>query len=224
MVSQVLSWLAYSLDAAEGNLGFMVWNTFLAVIPFVLSLWVFRGRGSQTRKLSWWIGSAMCLAFLPNAPYVLTDIIHLIHDIRQGHSVWTITLILVPQYMLFMAIGMEAYVGTLLNFGHYLKKAGRPNWILPSELIIHGLTALGIYLGRFLRFNSWDLVTRPGTVGLSIINQLTDKQPLLVMVITFVVIAVLYWLLKQVTLALVVYWRLRKQLPGLLLTYHDSNP
>lgn len=221
MVFQVWSWLSYSLDAASGNLPFMVWNTFLAVIPFVLSMWLFQGRGSQVRRLSWWMGCAVCLAFLPNAPYVLTDIIHLVHDIRQGYSIWTITLILVPQYVLFMAIGIEAYVGTLLNFGHYLKRAGRPTWILPSELIIHALTALGIYLGRFLRLNSWDIVTRPGTVGLSIIDQLTAQQPLMVMATTFVIITILYWILKQITLALMVYWRLRKRLPALL--YKDAQ-
>jgi uncharacterized membrane protein len=54
------------------------------------------------------------MAFLPNAPYVLTDILHLVDDIRQGYSIWTITLLLVPQYVLFMQLGFEAYVISVL--------------------------------------------------------------------------------------------------------------
>ncbi|NEP17189.1 MAG: DUF1361 domain-containing protein [Leptolyngbya sp. SIO4C1] len=210
MHSILNSWLIEGLEAAYFNLFFMVWNTFLAVIPFVLSLWLFRGHGAHARTFVWWIGFFTFVAFLPNAPYVLTDIIHLVHDIRQGQSIWAISIILVPQYFLFMLIGFEAYVAALINFNRYLSRAGQKRWVCPSELLLHGLTAIGIYLGRFLRFNSWDIVTRPDTLVIETVERVLHKQPLAIIFATFCIITVLYWLMKQLTLALLLYWRTRR--------------
>ena len=210
MHTPVFSWLINGIDAAHGNLRFMIWNTFLAVIPFILSLWLFRGRGGHVRRLPWWLGFATFVAFLPNAPYVLTDIIHLVYDIRQGQSIWAISVILVPQYFLFMLIGFESYVASLVNMGRYLSREGKQRWILPTELTLHGLTAVGIYLGRFLRFNSWDILTRPDTLVIETVERLSHKQPLAIIVVTFFIIAALYWAMKQLTLALLLYWRTRR--------------
>ncbi len=187
----------------------MVWNSFLALVPLGLSFWLFRGHGSHARHIPWWVGLAVFIAFLPNAPYVLTDIIHLVKDIRSGQSIWAITLILVPQYILFISIGIVAYTLSLINLGRYLSREGRDRWVWPTELILHGLSAIGIYLGRFLRFNSWDLLTKPNTIISETLSLLITKQPLAIMVGTFFMIAILHWILKQITLALILYWRTR---------------
>jgi uncharacterized membrane protein len=207
--SPLILWLSNGLDAAYGNLPFMAWNTFLAVIPLILSLWLFRSRGAHDRHLPWWIGFVIFMLFLPNAPYVLTDIIHLIHDIRNDHSIWAITLILVPQYLFFMGIGCAAYVVSLVNLGRYLRREGKPSWVIPAELTTHALCALGIYLGRFLRFNSWDILTQPHTLAADTLDILMNKRPLAIMLVTFCVITSLYWVGKQLTLAFWLYWRTR---------------
>ncbi|MEL6816492.1 MAG: DUF1361 domain-containing protein, partial [Cyanobacteria bacterium J06598_3] len=162
MPIEITNWITSSFNAAHRSLYFMLWNTFLAVIPWILSCWLFRGKGSGVRRVSWWIGLVVFVAFLPNAPYVLTDIIHLVRMIKEGASIWTITFILVPQYLIFMLLGTEAYVLSLINLGHYLQKQGQARWVLSAELGLHALCAIGIYLGRFPRFNSWDIVTGPG--------------------------------------------------------------
>ncbi len=149
------------------------------------------------------------IAFLPNAPYVLTDIIHLVNDIRSGQSVWAIALILVPQYLLFIGFGILAYTISIVNLGRYLSREGNVRWVWPTELGLHGLSAIGIYLGRFLRFNSWDLLTKPDTIVSDTLSLLVTKQPLIIMVGTFFIIATLHWILKQITLALILYWRTR---------------
>lgn len=209
MPSHLTHWLLHGLDTAHDNLSFMVWNSFLALVPLVLSFWLFRGRGSHARKFPWWIGLVVFIAFLPNAPYVLTDIIHLVNDIRGGQSAWAVGLILVPQYSLFIGLGIVAYTLSLVNLGRYLSREGNSCWVWPAELTLHGLSAIGIYLGRFLRFNSWDLVTKPDTVVSDTLSLLLTKWPLAVMIATFLIIAVLYWMLKQLTLALILYWRTR---------------
>lgn len=151
----------------------------------------------------WWVGLFAMIAFLPNAPYVLTDIIHLIRGISYGRMpVWVIALVFVPIHLTAIFLGFEAYVLSIVNLGYHLKQQGLRAWILPIELLIHALSAIGIYLGRFLRFNSWDLVIEPTSVLADTLNVLTSRRPAAVILVTFIVLSVLYWLMKQVTLGL----------------------
>ncbi len=165
-----------------------------------LDIWVLRQRG--VRSLRWWGGFFWFIAFLPNAPYVLTDIIHLIRQIKEGNSVWTVTLALIPQYLAFMLLGFGAYVLSVMNLGYYLKQQGWGKFILVTEITIHALSAIGIYLGRFIRFNTWDILTNPDALVNTVMNDLIGKRPVVVMAATFVVIAVLYWVMKQVILGI----------------------
>jgi uncharacterized membrane protein len=181
----------------------------LAFIPLALSVWLFR-RTSQSRSILWWVGFLVFIAFLPNAPYLLTDIIHLIHAIRTNYSVWIITLVLIPQHLLAILAGFEAYIVSLINLGYYLHRQGARKFIIWAELMTHALSAVGIYLGRFKRFNSWDLVTQPNDLLETVIDDLTSKRPVLVIAITFVVLTVLYWLMKQVTLGLMLKMRSKR--------------
>jgi uncharacterized membrane protein len=180
------------------NINWMTWNLFLAFIPLALSVWLFRtGRG---RSWVWWLGCLVFYAFLPNAPYLLTDVIHLIDDIRTIQSVWMITLVLIPIYLLVILAGFEAYVISLINLGYYLHRIGKNQWILRVELITHALSAVGIYWGRFLRFNSWDFITQPDAILTRGLEETLGKQPLLIIAVTFVVLIGLHLIMKRVTL------------------------
>ncbi|PSM49929.1 DUF1361 domain-containing protein [Chroococcidiopsis sp. CCALA 051] len=176
----------------------LIWVVPLVCIPLYL-LFISSGR-EHWQTFNWSILFLVFFAFLPNAPYVLTDIIHLYRDIRDIHSVWLITLVLIPVYVLFMGAGFEAYVLSLINLGSYLQRIGKSTWILGAELITHALCAVGVYLGRFLRFNSWDFITQPDTLVTAVVEDLFGKRPVVIMIVTFAVITGLYWLMKQVTL------------------------
>ncbi|MEM8505322.1 MAG: DUF1361 domain-containing protein [Cyanobacteria bacterium P01_D01_bin.1] len=200
-------WIVSSIAAAQRSTGFMAWNTFLAVVPMVASLWLFRRPRAARRRLDWWVGLIVFVAFLPNAPYVLTDIIHFIRFIREGATLGTVVFVLVPQYLIFMLIGIEAYTISLINMGHYLRQQGWRNQVSAAELLLHALCAIGIYLGRFPRFNSWDLITDPINLLRYVAQMVRQPQSLAVIVLTFGVIAMLYWPLKHISLALALYWR-----------------
>ena len=187
--------------------GWIVWNLFLAFIPLALSFWLFL-RSSKRRSLIWWLGFVVFISFLPNAPYLLTDIIHLIEAIRAGYSVWIITLIFIPLHLSAILLGWEAYVISLINQGYYLKQQGAKKFIFVSELIVHALCAIGIFLGRFRRFNSWDLVTKPDVLLTATLEDLTAKKPLLVIAITFIILSILYLFTKQITLGTMLRIRL----------------
>jgi uncharacterized membrane protein len=202
-----------AFEAFNQHSGWIVWNLFLAFIPLALSFWLFTKSqtkaGSKLARRShlWWAVFIVFIAFLPNAPYLLTDIIHLIQAIRAGYSIWITTLILIPLHLFAIFLGWESYVISVLNQSRYLEKQGVKKFVLISEILVHALCAVGIYLGRFLRFNSWDFVTKPDVVLVSTIDNLTDKKPLLVIIITFTILTILYWLTKQVTLGIL--WRIR---------------
>jgi len=198
--------LVYASYLFRGNAAIYIVGVFcVTLVLMYLDFRLFRDRSGNNprhRFLRWWLGFFAFIAFLPNAPYVLTDIIHLYDDIRMDYSVWVLTLAVVPQYLLFMFIGFEAYTLSLVYMGDYMKRQNWGKFIWQTELVVHALSALGIFLGRFRRFNSWDLVTNPDMVVTGVMNDLTAKGPLLVMVVTFIVIASCYWFSKKVTLAL----------------------
>lgn len=208
MRAKLVNQIIIAGDILRQNSRWMSWNLFLAFVPLLLSFWLFRGR--RSRSLVWWLGFLVFIAFLPNAPYVLTDVIHLVEDIRKGYSIWTITLIVLPLYSLFILAGFEAYVLSLINFGYYLHRQGKSQWIVATELLLHALSAIGIYLGRFKRFNSWDFITQLDNLTDTVLDDLAQKQPLFLILVTFLIIAGLYWLMKQVTLGLVLRRRFVK--------------
>ena len=187
--------------------GWILWNLFLAFIPLVLSFWLFRRKQLKARSRVWWLAFVVFISFLPNAPYMLTDIVHLIRGSQAGYAVWVIALVFIPIHILAILGGFEAYVISLINQGNYLQRQGAARYVLRSELLAHALCALGIYLGRFVRLNSWDLVVEPQDVLITTFNTLTSKEPVVITFITFVILTIAYWLFKQLTLG--IYLRIR---------------
>jgi uncharacterized membrane protein len=194
------------LSALRMNVYWMSWNLYLAFVPLALSLLLFRSRQSfsgaakLSRSWFWWLQFLAFLAFLPNAPYLLTDVIHLFELSQIPNSIGIILLLVVPVYLLFMLAGFEAYVLSLINLGYYLNLMGWGRWILRAELLVHFFCAVGIYLGRFLRFNSWDFIKKPHTVVSSSILILGSFRELMIIAVTVVVLSGLYWMMKSVTL------------------------
>ncbi len=147
----------------------MAWNLWLAVLPLGLAWGLFAiGRRPSP---AWCIGVAAFVALLPNAPYVLTDVIHLLRAVRSSDDELHTVLIALPVWLMFFSIGFGAYVLAVARVERWLRWRGwsRP-WLLGAELTLHALCAVGVFLGRFFRLNSWDVLTRPddvvGVVGI----------------------------------------------------------
>jgi len=201
MKAELITLIAKVWQVVLSNSRWMSWNLFLAFVPLALSVWLFRKK--RSRNALWWFGFVVFFAFLPNAPYVLTDVIHLIEDIRTINSVWMLTLVVIPVYLLYTIAGFEAYVLSLINLGYYLNRLGLGKWVLGAELSTHVLSAVGIYLGRFLRFNSWDFITQPDALATTVVEDLAGRRPHVIIALTFVVVAGLYWIMKRVSLAVI---------------------
>jgi len=146
---------------------FLYWNLFLAWVPLIAAAFAFalarRGVGTLVGVLV-----AVWLLFFPNAPYVLTDFIHL-HG--NGPSpIWYDALMLSSFAWTALMLG---FVSLYLIHAIIAQRAGAAvGWIV--VVCVLGLGSFGVYLGRFARFNSWDVVTRPHLV-LSVIRQEIDS-------------------------------------------------
>ena len=142
-----------------GNWWFFVmltWNLFLAFFPLgvVLVLRDLRTAGFRSR---WLLGAglAVWLVFLPNAPYIITDLYH-IKSVSQP-LLWFDTMTI----FLFALTGLLAGLYSVLIVHRMLRPlaGGWQAWGL--MLTSQGLAGFGIYLGRFGRWNSWDVLTQP---------------------------------------------------------------
>ncbi len=132
---------------------FLVWNLFLAFIPFCITLYL-RSK-TQVTKTKLFIYFTIWLLFLPNAPYIITDLLHFKRS--TSHFLWLDILMVIS----FAINGLVLFYLTLLDMESLLKKFMHTKTIKILLIAIFFLTGFGIYLGRFLRFNSWDILQHP---------------------------------------------------------------
>lgn len=171
------------------------------LLLILVSQFKFPGKALM-QPLVWWIGCLMFVLFLPNAAYVLTDLIHFVHDARKDYAMGTLILVLLPQYVLFLVTGFQSYVAALMNVGYFLTERGRSQWIPWIELVTHALVAIAVYLGRFLRFNSWDVFMMPGELIKTIIHIFVSAHNMVILLIFFGMYTFCYWLCKRITIGL----------------------
>ena len=147
-----------NMHTGQVNFRYLIWNLFLAWIPFVLAVFVYdRWRRRRGGVLLLMLGG-LWLLFFPNAPYIATDFVHLQHDPLS------------PYWYDAVTIAAFAWMGVLLGFASlYLMqtvvrqwRGAVAGWIFAFVAI--GLGSLGIYLGRVLRLNSWDALEHPSVL------------------------------------------------------------
>src|SRR3954469_3577529 len=107
---------------------FMLWNLYLAAIPAVAALVLFR-RPARIGP-GWFVGFGVWLLFLPNAPYVLTDVVHL-HEDLQGSQSSSHTYAVLATYAAFFAAGLVSYVVSLQMFRRFLRGTIPRRLVLP---------------------------------------------------------------------------------------------
>ena len=132
---------------------FLVWNLFLAAIPYGISFYL-----THIKQLPKWkmiVVFFIWLLFLPNAPYILTDFIHLAH-LKSNFKILDVVLILS-----FALTGLYFYVLSMKTMKNVLRSYLSKKHLNILFFCIPFLCGFGIYLGRFLRWNSWDIIQNP---------------------------------------------------------------
>jgi uncharacterized membrane protein len=157
---------AYTRTADNAGL---VWNLFLAWIPLVLALLLYDRRVRRAGlAVPTGIG-LLWLLFFPNAPYIVTDFEHLTGSTGEKRFWFDGAL-----------IGTAAATGLLLGFvSLYLLQAivrravgVRYAWVFAFATLALG--SVGVYLGRVLRWNTWDVFLRPGSLAAHLARALVD--------------------------------------------------
>ncbi len=133
------------------NLLYLIWNLFLAWIPYIISLFFVKKETSINYFIPIFL---VWLLFFPNAPYLVTDVLHLT---AGSPALWYDSLL----FFFFGWIGLFLAMLSLFQMHQYLK--GHLNYFLSelSVLVICAIASFGVYLGRFERFNSWDILVHP---------------------------------------------------------------
>jgi uncharacterized membrane protein len=209
------------LEAATPEFS-MGWDIVLLVVPIFLAVLLFTG--DRRRGLLWWPGLVLFILFLPNAPYAFTDILHMVFKIRKQPylPVWAVALIVVPEYLLYIGAGLQSYTVSVLLFKRYLRRHGLHRLSPVAELILHALSAQGIFLGRRLRLNSWDMLRNPGDVVDATLDAFSTHDYLTFVVVTFFVLLILYRLLAFLDVCILEAYRVRRSRPDLQVHAHPD--
>ena len=158
---------------ARRNDLWMAWNLFLAFVPVALAWLLFRHHGE--RRPQWWLGLALFVLFLPNAPYVITDLVHLRGDVVVAGDDLAVVTGVVPVYAAFIGLGVLAYTVSVMLMGRYLDRVGLASVRPAIEVGVHAVAAVGVVLGRVARLNSWEPVTEPHTTLERIVLTLSGR-------------------------------------------------
>jgi uncharacterized membrane protein len=148
---------------------FLIWNLFLAFLPYYFSS---KLKETIPGSIRFYIISFVWLLFLPNSFYLITDFVHL-HYNSMAQFVYDAILL-----SFFTIAGFYAgYISmTHILFILNLKYSSKKSWLI--IIFISYLSAFGVYLGRILRFNSWDIITKPFHLTTTIFDTFFEVESL----------------------------------------------
>lgn len=148
---------------------FLVWNLVLAVIPLLVAWWL----SERLKTLSWFgwpqvVLSILYLGFLPNTFYLITDFVHLrpTDDVGLYFDV-----VLLAGFML---NGIVLGFGSVYLIHKQLLRRLNEHTALGIIAVVFFLASFATYLGRFTRFNTWDILLRPAGLLFDVSDRLVN--------------------------------------------------
>jgi uncharacterized membrane protein len=147
---------------------FLVWNLFLAGIPWVISTALILFPNFRKRLVVLLISGFFWILFIPNSFYILTDLFHL--NYKNLAPIWY-DLVLIFSF---------AWAGIILGFAalqdaeEILSERINKKLIPFFSITVLFLISFGIYLGRVLRWNSWNIINEPAGLLSDIKERITD--------------------------------------------------
>jgi uncharacterized membrane protein len=183
---------------------FLTWNLFLAYIPYFITGVLARRPGWVSNRLVFVPLFIVWLLFIPNSFYIITDLFHLgdRYNDRQAPQWFDLAMILS-----FVWNGLLLGVLSVRQMEHIVL----PRLSLRNELFflypIMWLNALGIYTGRYLRYNSWDVITDPfqllGDIAGMVIHPLRHQYAWDMILCFSILMTLMYLMMKKIHKALV---------------------
>lgn len=194
-------WMAGALSNSSTAFGYLIWNLALAWIPLILALWL--ERILRIKLWSSWLAllaTVLWLGFLPNSFYVLSDFVH-ITEVPRADIVFDVVM-----------FGSFAINGLLLGYSSLFlvhselrrRLSARATGMVVAGVLL--LSSFAIYIGRDLRWNTWDVITSPASllfdVSDRLINAGAHPQLLSTTVSFFVLLSSVYIVIMYMVRAL----------------------
>ncbi len=134
---------------------FLAWNLFLAIIPYLISWYVINQPTLIKNRKKLVVAFIIWLLFIPNTFYILTDLFHLDH-FDYAPQWFELALLLS-----FAWNGLLCGIISIRRFELIILTTSLRKFSVPVVYGVMLLNAFGIYIGRFLRYNSWDVLSNP---------------------------------------------------------------
>ncbi|MDR0505421.1 MAG: DUF1361 domain-containing protein [Dysgonamonadaceae bacterium] len=170
---------------------FLNWNLFLAFIPWALTSLFILKPTFQKAKISVFILLFVWLLFFPNAPYILTDLFHL--KMKTSMPIW-FDLVLI---LSFAWSGLLFGFLSLWDIESIFEQSMKPVYVKIISIILLFVGSFGIYIGRYLRWNSWDIITEPFRliydIGNNIINPIHHPRAWGMTLFMGLFLNIIYW-------------------------------
>ena len=167
---------------------FLIWNLFLAGIPYIITSYLKLKLENKLLNSKSYLILVSWLLFLPNSFYIITDLVHIVRT--DGRLFW-LDMILVSSYSV---LGFVVGIKSIYQFEMLIKQKRKSSFIIP---IVCFLCGTGIYLGRILRFNSWDVIGNPIKLLVGILNQLITTEGIQFSILFGSFIYIIYLLKKS---------------------------
>ena len=145
---------------------FLPWNLFLAFIPYWIAKWIVDNNPIIENTWKRRGALALWLLFVPNSFYIITDLFHLI-DINTAPKWFDLLLI-----FSFAWNGIICGIISLRRIEGITESRRGKSFSFVVVFGVMWLNALGIYIGRYLRFNSWDIISDPFSLAEEIGNMI----------------------------------------------------
>ena len=168
----------------------LIWNMILALIAYDAAVLT---TISKKQKWLYPLLLVVWLAFYPNTFYMLTDLVHMTW---VGETLWNpvsmrLFMAFVPSILFGVYCGIESW--------NILRERWKWTWWL-DMLVVAGLSylsSLAIYIGRYDRLNTWDLVTRPQLVVQKLLETFQKDRLVFILGFTFIQIMTLLFLSRE---------------------------
>ena len=174
----------------------MYWNLLLAMLPPILAWWlVTRVRIYGWLKPKQIVLTAVWLLFLPNCFYIVTDFIHL-RETYEAALLYDVALL-----MSFTMSGLALGYSSVYLVHRELKNRLnlRHTWYMISGVFL--LSSFAIYLGRFSRWNTWDVILAPAgllfDVSERVVNPAAHSETYVSTLTVFVLLLTIYWVIWE---------------------------
>ncbi|WP_063795693.1 DUF1361 domain-containing protein [Paenibacillus sp. Soil750] len=177
----------YNIQSPSGNRPylFIFWDTFLAWVPVgiavILDL-LFSYTRKKMRALILMLIGASWFFFFPNAPYLVTDLLHVFarYSFDPAKRFWADIVFWQHLFTIFTIAMLGLLLGSISLFSVQnlvrISFGVIASWIFVIFVLL--LSSFGIYIGRFVRWNSWDVIMRPGYILKELFIMLTDTSKL----------------------------------------------